>query len=68
MYKELADTIEDSLGSYIANDNEDVVYEVFSQLNNDRYIAELIRAFGMRNRSVALIGTGKKSLTALINT
>lgn len=66
-YKELADTIEDALGSYIANDNEDVVYNVFNQLNNDRDMAELIRAFGMRSRSVALIGTGKKGLTAFIN-
>lgn len=66
-YKELADVIEDSLGSYISNDNEDSVYNVFQQLQNNRDIAELIRAFGMRSRSVMLIGTGKKGLSAFIN-
>lgn len=66
-YKEMADVIEDSLGSYLVNDNEDLVYSQFLQLRNNRDLAELIRAFGMRSRTITFFGTGKKGLSAFLN-
>lgn len=66
-YAEIANIIYDAIGSYSANDNEDKVYAQFGLLQNDRDLAELRKAFGLRDRRFWGMGISKMDLGTMLN-